>query len=535
MSKRALLSVLCFSLCACTSLQARQPAPVQNRVVVFKDGHALVVRKISATEDAAGKLHIEQLPDQATLGTFWLVDPEHDIAWIQSQKETEEFKSHETVTCQNVFEILKANLGQQVSLLLENQEILAGRVQAVLPQRQDASGIAGNWFVLASTEGQRMLAVSSVKQVLADELKLQVTVEKKSKQSHKTLTVAYRKPKPGRRHTLWLSYFRPDLRWIPSYRLNILSNREVLVEMQAELINEAEDLESMLVELAVGKPTFRFQNVISPMVLEQNLKFLISQVAPQLGNQAFDNSMFRARAGERVYRPNPLASFAGADADLGGAQEDLYFYSAGVMSLKKGARALIPLAKSQVPARHVYTWRLDAHGPSTPASTAGRELGENKVWHQMELTNTTGAPWTSGPALWAKNGRVLGQDLMTYTPAGGKTRLPITMAVGLRGQSRVEEISRKHNAKQVNGRRYTEITRKIHWQVQSSLGKKVQLEIEAAFDGQCREVSGDGKYQLIPPPFRTPLSFKTQVFWPLKLAAQGSQEGSAICKHYVRE
>ena len=56
------------------------------------------------------------------------------------------------------------------------------------------------------------------------------------------------------------------------------------------------------------------------------------------------------------------------------------------------------------------------------------------VWHALELTNTTEQPWTTAPAMTMKDGRVLGQSTLTFTPPEGASRLRITQAVSIKAE-----------------------------------------------------------------------------------------------------
>src|SRR5687768_15851780 len=44
-----------------------------ERVVVFKDGYALVAKSASGTADGEGRVFTRQVPEAAILGSFWAV------------------------------------------------------------------------------------------------------------------------------------------------------------------------------------------------------------------------------------------------------------------------------------------------------------------------------------------------------------------------------------------------------------------------------------------------------------------------------
>ena len=109
----------------------------------------------------------------------------------------------------------------------------------------------------------------------------------------------------GETQLTW-SYFSPGIRWIPTYRIGIGRGDKAQVLMQAEILNELEDIESIPVDLVVGVPNFRFKDVISPMSLEAALRNTLQQAAPQLMSQSMSNVLFTQRAGEMRGMSGPV-------------------------------------------------------------------------------------------------------------------------------------------------------------------------------------------------------------------------------------
>lgn len=107
----------------------------------------------------------------------------------------------------------------------------------------------------------------------------------------KTLTVHYPDPRPGEHHRLDMLYFRPGIRWIPTYRIELLDEDTARIAMQAEILNEAEDFENTPVDFVVGVPTFKFADVVSPLTLERIMVDTLAQSAPQLMGQLSGQAM----------------------------------------------------------------------------------------------------------------------------------------------------------------------------------------------------------------------------------------------------
>jgi hypothetical protein len=186
--------------------------------------------------------------------------------------------------------------------------------------------------------------------------------------------------------------------------------------------------------------------------------------------------MFSQRAAE--YRPSSVDNdeVAAGSGVMGLAPElaaekrqDLFAYSAKNVVLPKGARATLPLWKVPVSQRHLYTLDLAIRRSGTSYSYAqgGEEgsgsplqLQKSSVWHQLELSNPSPQPWTTGAALVLQDQLPIGQDLLTYTPVGGRSLLPLTVAVDVQSSHNEEVVERRPNALTVDGHSYTLVRKK---------------------------------------------------------------------------
>ena len=299
-------------------------------------------------------------------------------------------------------------------------------------------------------------------------------------------------------------YFQSGLRWIPTYRINLTEDQGkqmANMDLQAEFLNEAEDLDNIPVDIVVGVPNFRFKDTPSPLSLEQTLRNVLQQAAPQLMNQSMSNSLL-ARSGERMgpgMGPQENAAFA-LPPELGAVgTQDLFVYSLKKVKLLKGQRAAMPLLSSRVPYRDVYTWDVHLTRQDIETSNKGttpQNISENRVWHQVVLTNNTGVPWTTGAALLMQGNQPLSQELLTYTSVGGEVRVPITISVDTQGTYREEETARKLNALELNGHNYAQIDKTATLNLNNRKPTPIEVEITFRTGGKADEASNDGKITL---------------------------------------
>lgn len=424
-----------------------------------------MIKTATGVADADGLVVTDEVPEAAVLGTFWAFSEGHELrsmtaGWHEGTR-TESVES----ACTTPLELLRANPTRQVTLELDKAEV-SGRVVEVLEAssedraklatdtalRSAAPGAAfhfdhvdtsvGSELVVLETndKGRRILPVSAVRSLSGKEL---------TTRCHATHTIATREkrlsfdlgPAAAKQPVkLRILYFTSGLRWIPTYRVDTSIDAKADLQLQGEILNEEEDFEHAAIDLVVGVPHFKFKDVPSPMGLEQVMRQALAQAAPMLMNQQMSNVLFTQRSGER-YRNDSDGSDAESSAmsmapELSGeAKQDLFVYSVKSLSLKKGSRAAVSLWRNTVPRRDLYTLNLpikrNGRDPGSD-SNSPQQLSENQVWHQIELSNTSKVPWTTGSLLIMQGDLPVAQELLTYTSAGGKVLVPETIAVNVR-------------------------------------------------------------------------------------------------------
>ena len=501
-----------------------------DRVVVFKDGYALVVRTATGEAGENGEVYTEEVPDAAILGSFWAVPAAGELSSMTAGITQTEVTRLETTTCVEILEILTVNKGSACTLELEDGKLLSGVIREVLtldvpatlqeqthrgastpPTTRTTNRAHGTYFVLRSDDRDVLLPVTRVRRIQMADMKVTREREVLEKRSTKRLTFRF-KDGPGKKE-LRIFYFRPGIRWIPTYRVELDPEKmEAEIRLQAEILNEAEDLENVPFDLVVGVPNFRFKDVVSPFVLEAALRDALRQAAPQImgqyssnGSNSFANPMsnaaFGARGGE--YRDRQAEADPGAldipEELTAGRSQDLFIYSVPALTLLRGHRAAVPVFTARAPYRDVYTWdfalkRSDVEIVQEKMnSPSPLKLAMNRVWHQIDIENRTSVPWTTGAAMVLQGMQPLAQELLTYTSVGGKVRLPVTVAVDLQSSFSEEETGREMDALTWLRQRYARIDKTGELRVTSFLPHAVDLEITCHLGGFGEEASDEGR------------------------------------------
>jgi hypothetical protein len=567
-----------------------------ERVIVFKDGYALVLRRGIATTDEDGQLFTDEVPDAAVLGSFWATPREGTltavVAGMVEEKQVEETQT----SCLQTIEILKANIGKPCTVLMSNQSSLTGEIREVLARTTDVpmtdafltaasstidarltvrnslvannqpartrmiSQFSGTHMVLRTKEGDVLLPVDQIQRVTIENMATKLARTATTTTQTKRLT--FRFTEAGKRREILLAYFRPGFRWIPTYRVNLTRDEKkqkiAELSMQAEILNEAEDLVDTPIDIVVGVPNFRFRTLPSPLILERTLHNALAQAAPHLmgqqyGNNAFSNALFSQRGGER-HRPAQRGNVATSTAielpvELTTARnQELFVYSLPKLNLYRGQRAAVSVFNAKVPYSDIYSWSVHAkrHDIATAPSGSGVAsplvLSKNDVWRNIVLSNTTNVPWTTGAVMIMQGHQPLAQELLTYTPPKSLCRVPVTVAVDIQGRFSEKETGRSLKALRWDGYDYAKINQRAELFLHSAKQETVEIEVTARFGGRADEVTDEGKIVLSPYRAEDWQNYRGQpavnnsstVSWRIQLAPGKSFEPTVDYHFYTR-
>lgn len=540
-----------------------------ERVVIFKDGHGLVVKAATATADAEGRVFTLEVPDGAVLGCFWAVGQDKKILAMRAEWDERKQRRAKTTPAITIPELLRANLGKNVTLELTDKtnkgqpltqegklaEMLelpadtlpehrgqpidpagplpagpvvyttlikddAVTVGSFSPESIPGGGVlvreltprGGDFVVLTQDNDRRsIIPVAHVQAVLGGkDFATTCTREEEVFSRTKRLSFDLGKDSAGKPVSLKLFYFTAGLRWIPTYRVTGELKDKAEVALQGELFNEVTDIDHAALDLVVGVPNFRFKDTLSPLTLEQVMHRALAanpvysnSMSQQLNNANFDN-------GAVVVAERPPGNVGeGLAPELSGAsgEQDLFVYSLKDFTLKKTARATVPLWQQAADLRHVYTYEIHARrsrvngglmdGSAVAANpTSPLQITVNQIWHQLELSNNSKTPWTTGAALMLRESLPIGQDLLTYTPPGSKAMLPVTIAVDLRGTFDELEIERKANALHFDGDDFFAVKKKGTASITSFRKEKSDMRITVSTGGKVLAASDDAKIKL---------------------------------------
>lgn len=492
-----------------------------EKVIVFKDGYAMVIKKARAVTDENGEVHTYDVPDAAVLGSFWAVPDEGTLVSMTAGWD-DSTETHVVIEdCSTTLEILKGNLGKTCKIEI-NDRVIRGVILKVLSTStpvaripgslehesrlhvvsQTVEALQGSQFILRNDDGDHVLSAHGIQSLVIKDMSTSLEKSVTTKHRRKKLTFDFDTPHVER--TFTIMYFRPGYRWIPTYRVHLDPEGhtgQADLSLQAEILNEAEDLDDVPIDIVVGVPHFKFKNDVSPLVLEGVMRHALQQAHPGLmaQTQSFSNSTYSLRPSEHRRQDTSALPAPKLPENLSaGGAGDLFIYHLPPMTLKKNQRTAVNILTARVGYKDVYTWDIMFKRQANDLSPAGQgvasplKLSQNKIWHQIELVNTTAMPWTTGPVMIMSGPQPLGQDLLTYTSPRDAVRVPVTVSTDVRGMLSESESGRELNALKYDRRDYARIGKTLKLNVCNHKSSDILLEVTARFAGRATAATHEG-------------------------------------------
>jgi hypothetical protein len=513
---------------------AASPARLPVReVTVFKDGHAFVLHQGKLPVTGQGTVLLDHLP-VPVLGTFWpySVDPAVKLASVTAGQR-DVMVERTAITGQ---ELIRANPGAHVRITQIDGKVVSGQIVGV--PEPDAPGMGddaagpevvvlqngrpaldpASLVLLKTPEGVTALPIMLVRSVT---FKGDYQHRLKTRVSRNLLTLKLdRAGGTAPTADVGLVYLQRGIRWIPSYRVNIDGKGSATVELQATVINEMVDLEGVTANLVIGVPNFFFKDTPDPISLQQTFPQLSRYFQPdsQTGF-AFSNAIMSqggfggglggvGRCGEAEPGDEGDTNQA-PDADRGGIagdkNEDLFVFTLRGVTLKKGQSMVLPVAKTVLKYRDVYTVDL-AFAPPPDVNRGlnmeqqaelARLLRTPRAQHRIRLENSGQYPITTAPALVVSGDRVVSQTMTSYTPTGGVCDLSLTTSPDIQVQRTDRETKRTPDAAQQSGNSLALVELAGSVKLRNLRGPGVDVEVTRYVLGNVQSATNGGNVERI--------------------------------------
>lgn len=489
----------------------------QTHISAFKNGTAFVLKnhKVDASQ---GHIILEDLP-QATFGTLWFFANGNTIKDVNSY--TGEVSKKIEVS--SVGTILKANVGKAAKITVDDDKTYEGVIHKVAGKLVVFKTNTGTWLSLKPSDID-FVELKSLPNMQYEHKEMQrvvkINVEKKSKTQD-----------------LAMMYLQKGISWLPNYSLELLDNNKARLVLRANVLNDSEDIENANIDFVVGIPNFAYAYLQSPLISTQDMASFIRSLNTH-SNQQPRGSNYANMArlditnqtlGNRPVIEDGLENFEFTPMQLEGEQaEDLFFYKAQNISLKKGGRGLYDVLVTDTEYEDIYEVNLHAGPVKKYYGKTFTNTGViNKVWHSIRLKNDSKLPWTTGTVMLTKKlnkvNKPLSQDKLNYTPVGAKTKIKLTVSPSIVVLDAEREAHRIENKKKRNKISYDLITVEAKIEIVNYHHKDIVLNIDRDITGKPLDCNTKWETEKVFNQY-SPLNEKYHIEWEVPLKKGGKKE-----------
>lgn len=515
--QRMLLCLLVAVCLASAAFAQSEDLPSLNTKVktlaVFKNGLGFVYRT-GETPLKDGWAEMGEIP-AAALGTYWVgtTDAGNPIEQVLSYKKT----VSKDVEAVDMGELLAANVGKWVMVDYsdgkETKSVYGtvvsvpkdrGTEPVVMPRGYSGPRLSPGQIVVIKREEPALgYTIINRNQIQAVQTREPVPLSFKAdtEQSASKIKV---KGNPAKTEVS-VAYLQKGFTWSPGYLIELLSEKQAQLTLDAVLANDVEDIEDADVSFVVGYPNFMYADQMTPLSLNQTVAQFISSIAnPGRNDRSYTGGMIAQQAMSNVAYDYdgrsgwPASTAYSATGSLPGeSNEDLFLYKQSHVSMKKGSRARFAVFSGKVDIEHVYLWdvpdtmNVDYRGNRTEGRIDRNQTPvENQVWHCLRIENKTGQPLTTAPVFVVNGSMPVAQDMLKYTPVGAKNDVKLTVATDISSNQGINEESRK--TVQIASSTYDEVTVNGKLTLKNWKDKAVKVSVKKSLVGDVVN-SGDGK------------------------------------------
>jgi hypothetical protein len=554
MKKILFLSTMVFLSFAGYAL-SEEPATIASaelrQVSLFKNGLGFFVSEVTIPDKVKS---FSIVPEAAVShGTFWVSYPPKVAVESIVARQVE---GKEQVEATTIADLLKANIGKKVKIYLadKTETAVEGKLINVTEEERktppnpyepgrvisvENHAYYGMRNMVLLDTGQGQVAVGAERIVRVDFTDKEPALKCEKKSNAVRLDISLKKAAGGQK--LVISYLAKGVNWAPSYMLDISEPNKARLAAKAEIMDEVCDFNGVDVRLVTGFPNLQFADIAGPITMKENLaQFLQSLIRGQSERGRADvmsNVMTqRAFAGDMAREEASVMPAYGA-AELGKTAEDLFLYPVEKVRLAKGEVGYFPLFTESVPYQHIYRWEIpdyvNPEGGFYDDQSRQRREPEQEVWHCIRLDNGMKMPWTTAPAEIIKDGAILGQDTLNYTPVKEKATVKITRAVNVKAEQIELEKDRKRDAGHWYNYNWDLVTVEGKLSVTNNQEKPITLEVTKMLSGEVKTMQPDAKLEKLAKSLRM-VNANVRLTWTAELGPGEKKDFTYNYEVYVR-
>ena len=350
------------------------------------------------------------------LGTIEVEAPGNKILTKQS---TRILKNN--IPLSSISQIFQKNVGKEIEIILkESDKKIKGIIFSLENTGQNSftsQNVNTKTIILKQQDNWKLVNLSEI-----DHFQFIDQPDLFSESTEQKLLINLEKDKQDQ--LVKLSYLRKGITWTPSYFISIGSKDKLKISLNANVLNDVENLSNVDLNLAVGIPVFKYSAIAAPLVSDDRVIDLINKINnPIDGSNGRRNNInsqsqisFHNIAIKEVYGNNEYPSAEGEDDD------DIFLYHLNGVSMKIGDRLNFNITEFETTFKDVYT--VDLQPNDHFISNNKKEDNPTNIWHAIKFKNDADVPLTTGSVFFKKYKSLtnsiipISQEKLNYTPVG---------------------------------------------------------------------------------------------------------------------
>ncbi|MCL2155373.1 MAG: hypothetical protein FWH53_06885 [Leptospirales bacterium] len=493
--------IVIAAMAVAVSLNAQSVLKTKS-ISIFKDGKSFIIKEGAApTKDK--EYMLDKIPN-ALMGTFWFSGRNSYIKQVvSSQQQVDEPIERKA----NSFsDLLYANKDKEIVITTNDGKIYSGVVEDFdLPEEinsylqlkeAELAEYAGGNFKIFNPANQvfsfkmnnKWLCLSPMEiKSIEFTTKPDYIVKSKIKVKKPVIKIEFEK---GGDQGLNIMYLQDGISWAPTYLLTLLSDTEANLRLQAEVINDVEDIKDTEINFVVGIPNFKYAN--QPATLNTWTQFA-QGLSSRVG---YDNKFSNAIVASQVYSEqvnDEMVALPFNESNEAEENEDFYLYNIKNINLDKGARAHYPLFESKVKIKHLYECSLPVSDNRSyyEESSYTFDMKYSNVYHSIEILNDTKNPFTTGPVMIVNGvtNKPVAQDLLKYAGTGLTTSIKLTQSSDIRVEEKEKVKQVSNDYIKIDNTKYKLVTVQGEVTIINSKNKDLNFSLSKTVIGKINTVS----------------------------------------------
>ena len=502
--------LLIISLVIVSVSYGQQSIEVQ-KISIFTDGNSYVQKsgKIKVI-DKQYVLENEELPI-ARYGTLDISCSDHTLKSISSNLKPSELVTPVT----HLRQLLLNNIDKTVSIITD-KGVYTGSITKVLQ----------NYLVL-DEEQSNIIKLSNIESFKFAE-KLNTEVKKMPTKSTSKSYDPYGKPSTTNDNSdarvtlhfsesgnkeIELSYLQKGISWNPNYSIELIDKSKAKLTLQAEIINDIEDLHNAEIDLIVGQANFQYDNYLTDLIDFNN------KLDPYYENPNKKNGHYNAAS------LSALVVTSNRKTDT--KYHDFQAHKLHEINIDKNARAIVKIYQVEIPYKHIYECTLTTEKNNNSYNSRNKDEDINAVYHSLLIDNRSNVLIGRGAVLVLDTQKgykmPIAQSKVNFIPVNSQGTVRLTQNHEIEVSSNQKILMREKEEVEFWGRDYYQAIMEGTVIVANYNQHPVELHIESEIKG---ELKADNKYmQLLNQKqgFKNPNAVNT-VQWKLQLKAGETRE-----------